>query len=135
MATTTVPNEETPLLGGQQALTTKGVAEPESEVDTLAGSHTPSVKSGTNANGGPDAVKKTPLPWPQLSIVLILELAEPLTSQVISPVSSPIDSPSHFPLWRRLVPYEVQSTADRPFFHSSHPRSVRKTSRICESAS
>ncbi|KAF8896545.1 member of major facilitator superfamily multidrug-resistance, DHA1 sub-family [Infundibulicybe gibba] len=30
-------------------------------------------------------VKKTPLPWFQLSIVLLLQLTEPLTSQVISP--------------------------------------------------
>ena len=31
--------------------------------------------------------KKTPLPWGQLSVVLFLQLAEPLTAQVISPVS------------------------------------------------
>ena len=29
--------------------------------------------------------KRTPLPWFQFSIVLFLQLAEPLTSQVISP--------------------------------------------------
>jgi len=28
---------------------------------------------------------KTPIPWAQLSILLVLQLAEPLTSQVISP--------------------------------------------------
>lgn len=30
-------------------------------------------------------VKKTPLPWFQFSIVMVLQLAEPLTSQVIYP--------------------------------------------------
>lgn len=28
---------------------------------------------------------RTPIPWGQLSILLVLQLAEPLTSQVISP--------------------------------------------------
>ena len=117
MATTNVPNEETPLLGGQQVLTTRRVVEPESQVDTLAGGHTPSVKDRRNADGRPDAVKKTPLPWAQLSIVLILELAEPLTSQVISPVGPSIPFPSNSLLWRRLIPDGgVQWTADRPFF-------------------
>ena len=82
------PNEETPLLGGQQVLASGGVAGHEPEVDTLAGSRTPSVEGRTNADGWSDVIKKTPLPWAQLSIVLFLELAEPLTSQVISPVSS-----------------------------------------------
>ena len=96
----TVPTEETPLLGGQQVLTTRRVAEPESESDTLASSRAPSVKDRRKTDRGPDAVKKTPLPWAQLSIVLILELAEPLTSQVISPVGSSIRFHSYFPGWR-----------------------------------
>ncbi|KAF9648963.1 MFS general substrate transporter [Thelephora ganbajun] len=64
--------------------------ESESEVVTLAGpsgqgSRTPSIKGKINANGGSEVVEKTPLPWAQLSIVLFVQLAEPLTSQVIYP--------------------------------------------------
>ncbi|KAJ8516584.1 hypothetical protein ONZ45_g6135 [Pleurotus djamor] len=33
----------------------------------------------------PTKTKRSPFPWPQFSIVLFLQLAEPLTSQVISP--------------------------------------------------
>jgi len=88
MTLTTVLNEETPLLGCQRASAIGRVAESESEVSTLAGSRTPSIKSRRNTDGGLDVVKKTPLPWGQLSIILVLELAEPLTAQVISPVSS-----------------------------------------------
>ena len=89
---TTVPDEETPLLGGQQVSAIEGITEREPEVATLAGpsnqgSRTPSIKGKTNANGGSDTVKKTPLPWAQFSIALFLQLAEPLTAQVISPVS------------------------------------------------
>lgn len=37
--------------------------------------------------GGKDSAPKerSPIPWGQFSILLILQLAEPLTSQVISP--------------------------------------------------
>ncbi|KAG6904579.1 hypothetical protein DXG01_008881, partial [Tephrocybe rancida] len=31
------------------------------------------------------SIKRTPLPWAQFTIVMFLQLAEPLTSQVISP--------------------------------------------------
>lgn len=88
MTTTTVPNEETPLLGAQQHSAIERVAIPESEVSTLAGSRTPSIKGRRSVDGRPDVVTKTPLPWGQLSIILVLELAEPLTAQVISPVST-----------------------------------------------
>jgi hypothetical protein len=43
-----------------------------------------------NAKEQSDVVKRTPLPWAQFSIVLFLQLAEPLTAQVIYPVSSPV---------------------------------------------
>ena len=94
--TVTIPvvsNEETPLLGGQRAPALEVITESESESATLAsppnqGSCTPSVRSKTSANGGSDVIKKTPLPWAQYSIVLFLQLAEPLTSQVIYPVSA-----------------------------------------------
>ena len=116
MAMANVPNEETPLLGGQQSSAAGGVTSPESEVATLAGSRTPSVKDRSNTDGGPDVIKKTPLPWAQLSIVLFLEIAEPLTAQVISPVSSSTGFRYHFLLWRRLTSDGgIQLTADRPF--------------------
>ena len=87
-----VPDEETPLLGGQHVSAVERTSPAESEDAALVGpsnhgSRTPSIKCGTNANGGSDVVKKTPLPWAQFSIVLFLQLAEPLTAQVISPVS------------------------------------------------
>jgi len=89
----TVPDEETPLLGGQQVPSIGRITESESEATTLTGpsnqgSRTPSIKGRTNANRGSEAAKRTPLPWAQLSLVLFLQLAEPLTSQVIYPVSS-----------------------------------------------
>ena len=88
-----VPDEETPLLGGKQGPAIKRTTEREPETAVLAGpsnhtSLTPSIRGRTNADGGSDVVKKTPLPWAQFSIVLLLMLTEPLTSQVISPVSS-----------------------------------------------
>ena len=87
-----IPDEETPLLGGQQVPALEVITESESEAATLAGSpnqgsRTQSVGGKTNANGGSEVVKKTPLPWAQFSIVIFLQLAEPLTSQVIYPVS------------------------------------------------
>jgi hypothetical protein len=93
----TLPDEETPLLGGQRVSAVRITEpEPEFEAATLAGpsnqgSRTSSIKSKTDAKGlSEDVVKKTPLPWAQFSIVMFLQLAEPLTSQVIYPVSSPV---------------------------------------------
>jgi len=88
VTTPTVPDEETPLLGDQRTSAT----EPGSGAATLAGpsnqgSPTPSVKGKADVNRGSGVVKKTPLPWAQFSIVLFLQLAERLTSQVIYPVS------------------------------------------------
>ena len=92
MTTPTVPDEETPLLHGEHRSAIGGVTEPDSEVATLAGpsnqvSRASSVVGKTSPNRGSGMVKKTPLPWAQFSIILFLQLAEPLTSQVISPVS------------------------------------------------
>ena len=78
MTITTVPDEETPLLGRQQAATLTSLSNP-----------TPSINGETKR----DAAKRTPLPWAQFSITLFLQLAEPLISQVISPVST----------WTRLL--------------------------------
>lgn len=36
-------------------------------------------------NGDSASKERTPIPWGQFSILLILQLSEPLTSQVISP--------------------------------------------------
>ena len=96
VADSTVPNEETPLLGGNQVSAIEGViSEPDSEAATLEGlsnsSRTPSIAKN-NATGASEPVKKTPLPWAQFSILLFLQLAEPLTSQVIYPVSSPVSA-------------------------------------------
>ena len=92
--TATIPtsaDEETPLLGGHRVSALEGTTEPEAETVTLAGpsnqgSRTSSIGGKTNAN----VVQKTPLPWAQFSIVMFLQLAEPLTSQVIYPVGFPV---------------------------------------------
>jgi hypothetical protein len=85
----TAPDEETPLLTGNNV----SAIEPGSEAATVAdpstqSSRTPSVKRNANPDGVSKPTKRTPLPWAQLSIILFLQLAEPLTSQVIYPVSS-----------------------------------------------
>jgi hypothetical protein len=91
----TLPDEETPLLGGQQVSAAGRITESEPEAATPGslssqGSRTSTIVGKTNADEGSDVVKKTPLPWAQFSIVLVLQLAEPLSSQVIYPVSSPV---------------------------------------------
>lgn len=93
MAIPTVSNEEIPPLDGQRVLAVGEIAESESETVTLAGpsnqgGRAPRIKGKANASGGSEMVKKTPLPWNQFSIILFLQLAEPLASQVIYPVSS-----------------------------------------------
>ena len=107
MTATAAPDEETPLLRDQHSSAVERVTDPEPEAVTLVGlsnqtSRAPSVKGGRNADGGSDAVKKTPLPWAQFSLTLFLMLAEPLTAQVISPVSSSIGS--YLLLRHRLAP-------------------------------
>jgi hypothetical protein len=89
----TGPDEETPLLGGRRVSDVRSISEQDSEAATLAGpsnrgSRTSSIKGKANANLASEVVKKTPVPWAQFSIVMFLQLAEPLTSQVIYPVSS-----------------------------------------------
>ena len=91
--TPTVPDEESPLLGEQRDSAKRKIAGSEPEAATLArpsnqGSRTSSVRGGTNASERLGVTKKTPLPWAQFSITLLLLLTEPLTSQIISPVSS-----------------------------------------------
>jgi hypothetical protein len=88
-----VPDEETPLLGGREVSDVETVPEPDSEAITLAGpshwsSRTSSLRWKHNSSRSQEAVERTPLPWAQLWIVLVLQLEEPLTAQVISPVSS-----------------------------------------------
>lgn len=83
----TIPDEQTPLLAVDET------SEPGSDGATLAGplnqgSQTPSILGKGSCDGVSEANRKTPLPWAQFSIVLFLQLAEPLTSQVIYPVSS-----------------------------------------------
>ena len=112
-------DEETPLLGGHLVSAVEQISEsgPGSEAATLTGhsdrgSRTPSVKGKTNVSGAAEMVKKTPLPWQQFSIVLFLQLAEPLTSQVIYPVG-----PS-------LITFALPQAADQCLFHSSRLRLV-----------
>jgi len=97
----TVPDEGTPLLGGQQVPGIGRITESESDAAAVVGppnrgSGTPNIKGKTAVSSGSEAVKRTPLPWAQFSIVLFLQLAEPLTSQVIFPVSSSISFSSVF---------------------------------------
>ena len=102
MATTTptVPDERTPLLCCQQALAVAKTTEQDPDAVTLIGPSNPASPTSslkqlkgttTNAEGGTEVVKKTPLPWIQFSITLFLQLAEPLSGHVISPVSSPVN--------------------------------------------
>lgn len=114
----TASDEVTPLLGGNSC----SAIEPSSDVATTAGpsgqgSRAPNVKTKVNANAVSDPTKKTPLPWAQLSIILFLQLAEPLTSQVIYPVSSTLGVSS--------------PRAQHPCFPSLHLRSVLIFCYIC----
>ena len=98
----TGPDEETPLLAGHlipavEQTSESGAAALTGHSDQ--GSRPPSVKGKTNVSGAAEVAKRTPLPWQQFSIVLFLQLAEPLTSQVIYPVGpSSIASRFHRPL-------------------------------------
>jgi len=92
MTIPSVPDEETSPLHGQRRSVIGGVTEPDSEAVTLAdpsnqGSRTSNIIGKTSSNRGSGVVKKTPLPWAQFSIILFLQLAGPLTAQVIAPVS------------------------------------------------
>ena len=90
----TGPDEETPLLGGKAVSDIGRTSGPDRRDATLE--EPPSLGSRTQSSNGnaadfggvAEAVKKTPLPWAQLSIVLLSQLAEPLNSQVIYPVSA-----------------------------------------------
>jgi hypothetical protein len=46
---------------------------------------TPLLADERGRSESPAVVKKSPFPWGQFSILLVLQLAEPLTSQVIYP--------------------------------------------------
>ena len=80
MTLTDPDDEQTPLLGK--------ISGPEPDTEP---SHrdTPIPPLGGKIDGD-EPITKTPLPWAQLSMVLLLQLAEPLTAQVIFPVSSPL---------------------------------------------
>ena len=102
--TRTVPDDEVPLLGDQQVPSPGRIPERESEAASPAdpsnwGGRTPSVDGRTNANrrsrSPSDVVERTPLPWPQLSIALLVLLAGNLTINVISPVSSSVHFSFH----------------------------------------
>jgi len=82
-----VPDEETLLLCGQRISATPEVPEPGSEATALAG---PSNQGTPRPSNISEAIKQTPPPWAQFSIVSSLWLALPLTAQVIHPVSSSI---------------------------------------------
>ena len=81
----TGPDEETtPLLGGDGASKTVRIYESHPKAVALADHCT---NEGVTTNGVPEVVKETPFPWTQVSIIMFLQLAEPMTSLVISPVS------------------------------------------------
>ena len=119
------PDEETPLLSGKIVSAIEGaVTEQGSEAATVAGpssqvGRTSNTKGGANANGVSEAIKKTPLPWAQYSIVLFLQLAEPLTSQVIYPVSSTLDHWYHPGVSNRVPIFLVRTRGLFRFFDTS----------------
>ena len=78
VTTSTVPDEETPLLGGQRISATGRITKSKPAAATL-----------TDPGNESKLIKKTPFPWTQFSIISLLLLTEPLTSQVIYPVSFP----------------------------------------------
>ena len=126
--TLTAPDEETPLLSDQQV---SAMGRSEANAATLISplnqsGRTVSIEGRTDANEGSqsDIVKKTPLPWAQLSIVLFMLLAEYLTVQVISPVRPSVYF-CYLSLWHCFT------SALNNLFHSLHLRSVRVTLRIC----
>jgi hypothetical protein len=89
--TPTNPDDKTPLLKGEDASDTGKTSIP--RPGAVAGPPDPgscvrSIDGEADVNGASKVVKKTPLPWAQLSVVLFLQLTEPLTSEVIYPVSS-----------------------------------------------
>lgn len=53
--------------------------------------------------------KPTPLPWAQFSILLVLQLAEPLTSQVIYPFLPQVRLWTHLYAQRELTKFVVDS--------------------------
>lgn len=61
--------------------------------------------------------KPTPLPWAQFSIILVLQLAEPLTSQVIYPFAPQVCT---YLFLQNFVSHRVMSTAHPRCRH--HPR-------------
>ena len=110
VTTPTVPDEETPLLGGQRVSATKS-----KPAATLTDPSKRDPESKPN--------KKTSIPWPQFSILLLLQLVEPLTSQSIYPVSFPTGFLPHPFTLAGSTPAEVVCD-DRvlngpPFFISS----------------
>ena len=115
-ATQTAPDEETPLLGGRQAPTVGRATESESGAATVAsplnqGGRTPSITGKTNANGGSEVVEKTSLPWAQLSVVLLLQLSEPMALYGVYPVSSPVNF--SYPFALALVDTNRKDTTER----------------------
>ena len=82
------PDEETPLLGGNQVSDVRRISESDSEGATLAGPSNQGSRTASIEGKPAEVVKKTPLPLAQFYLILFLQLAEPLTAQVISPVSS-----------------------------------------------
>ena len=109
LLTATMPDEETPLLNGQQVA---AVERSGPETPVLAGpsnesGRTLSVQGRADANGGSQSgvVANTPLPWARYSITLLLQVADHFTSQVIYPVSSSVGFYYNL-LWRRFISVE-----------------------------
>lgn len=99
-------DEGTPLLSDRHASAAEE-SELEAAISTSNQSgRTPIIQGEANVNGRSRSgvVKKTPLPWAQFSVTLLLQVADHLTAQVISPVSSPI---SFFFLSFALVPFYI----------------------------
>lgn len=74
----------------------------------------------------------TPLPWRQFSIVMLLQVSEPLTVQVIAPFAPQVCWLFHFPFDFLLDPQRLSSSNTYDAAHKRHrcDERGRKPSRV-----
>lgn len=76
----------------------------------------PQVDEETPLLRSQQSLKPTPLPWFQFSIVMFLQLAEPLTSQVIYPFAPQVCYKTLWQAWESLM--LVTEAHSRPWYHT-----------------